>query len=91
MVVVDHQPHAWFLLQDAQGLVLESYSSFSVVLRLNDEESELVAAQGRRAIVDLARSIQLSPSSFANRAGGRPLDEATLSTIMRWQASQSVA
>ena len=93
MVVVDHQPHEWFLLQDRQGFVLDvncgwSAVGFSVVLRLTDEEAGLMKTQGREAAAGLARSVQHSPSAFAHRSGGPSLERATYAAIVRWRASQ---
>ncbi len=96
MVVVDHEPHDWFLLRDEHGLVLDvncaqSFVSFSVVLRLSADEAERVAAGSHKAVADLVRLIQYSPRQFAARSGGKPLEEATYAAIMRWQASQPAA
>ncbi len=93
MVVVDHQPHDWFLLQDEQGFVLDvncnwSAVGFSVVLRLTDEEAGLMETQGREAVAGLARSIQHSPSGFADRSGGPSLEREAYAAILRWRASQ---
>ena len=96
MVVVDHEPRDWFLLQDEHGLVLDvnctrSFVSFSVVVRLTAEEAELVVAQGRKAVADLAQSVQYSPERFAQRSGSKALEDASHAAITGWQAAQPAA
>ena len=93
MVVVDHQPHEWFLLQDEGGFVLDvncgrSAVGFSVVLRLTEEEAALMDTRGRQAVAGLARSVQQSATAYADRSGGPSLERAAHAAIMRWMASQ---
>jgi hypothetical protein len=93
MVVVDHQPHDWFLLRDERGLVLDvncgqSAVGFSVVVRITGQEAGLMESRGREAVTELARSIQNSPAAFANRTGGASLEKAVYAAIVRWQARQ---
>ena len=96
MVVVDHEPYGWFLLRDGSGYILDvncsqSFVSFSVVLRLNLEESVLVDAQGHSATLELARSIQHSPTKYHSRHGGPELESASLAAIKGWQANRPAA
>jgi hypothetical protein len=93
MVVVDHQPHDWFLLRDERGFVLDvncgqSAVGFSVVVRLAGTETGLIETRGREAVTELARSIQNNPAAFADRSGGASLEQAAYAAIVRWQARQ---
>jgi hypothetical protein len=96
MVVVDHEPHAWFLLQDARGYVLDvncshSIASFSVVLRLTADEVARIEAHGRQATHDLASAIQYSPTKYRSRYGEPALESGALAAIKEWQANQPAA
>lgn len=93
MVVVDHEPHAWFLLRDGHGYVLDvncsrSFVGFSLVLRLTPDEAAGIEAQGHQAADDLARSIQYSPDSYSTRCDDPALEPASLAAIKEWQANR---
>ena len=96
MVVVDHEPHAWFLLRDGSGYVLDvncsqSFVSFSAVLRLTPDEVVRIVQQGHKAADDLARSIQHTPSEYSTRCGDPTLESASLAAIKGWQANRPAA
>jgi hypothetical protein len=96
MVVIDHEPHGWFLLRDGSSYVLDvncmqSIVSFSVVLRLTPDEAALVETQGHSAADELARSIQHSPTKYSSRSGGSDLESASLAAIKGWQANRPAA
>lgn len=96
MVVIDHEPHAWFLLRDSSGYVLDvncsqSFASFSAVLRLTPDEIARIYVQGHKATDDLARSIQHSPSKYSTRCGDPLLESASLAAIKGWQANRPTA
>ena len=96
MVVVDHEPHAWFLLRDGSGYVLDvnctqSFVSFSAVLRLASDEVAKIEAQGRKAADDLARAIQHSPSQYSARCSDPNLESVSLAAIKGWQANRPAA
>lgn len=96
MVVVDHEPHAWFLLRDGIGYVLDvncsqSFVSFSVVLRLTPDEVTRIDALGHKATDDLARSIQYRQGTYSTRCGDPALEAASLSAIKWWQANRPAA
>jgi hypothetical protein len=96
MIVVDHEPHSWFLLQDEHGLVLDvnctqSFVSYSRTFRLDDDESARVRLVGHQEVDRLALLVQCSPAAYSCRNGGPDLEAASLAAIKRWQASQPVA
>lgn len=96
MIVVDHEPHGWFLLQDRAGYILDvncsqCFVSFFVVLRLTPDESALVHSEGHSAAHELARSIQHSPATYHSRHSGPELEASTLAAIKRWQANRPAA
>ena len=96
MQVVDHEPHAWFLLRDDLGYVLDvncnqSAVGFSVVVRLTAEETRLLELRGRTAADNLARAIQDAPRAYMPRHQGPELDAATMEAIARWQSDQPAA
>lgn len=94
MQVIDHEPHAWFLLRDDAGYVLDvncsqSFVGFSATLRLAPDEAARIEAQGRQAIDALARAIQQSHGRYANRCGDALLESAALAAINAWRAERS--
>jgi hypothetical protein len=61
--VVDHAPHAWFLLRDNDELYFDvncsqSAFSFSFLLRLTAQERADYELRGRDALDELARAVQ---------------------------------
>lgn len=63
MEVVDHAPHAWFLLRDHDELFFDVNCSqdafgFSFLLRLTAQERADYELRGRDALDDLARAVQ---------------------------------
>jgi len=94
MVVVDHEAHAWFLLRDARGLVLDvncshSAASFSRVLRLLPHEMAEIESHGHSGVDGLARAIQDSPVKYSARCGDPDLEAASLTAIRGWLARQA--
>lgn len=90
MIVVDHAPHSWFLLQDDIGFVLDvncnvSAVGFSITMRLAPEESAEIAADGRSATAALAGAVQSNPIGYAGRAGDVALEGAAFAAIRSWQ------
>ncbi|MBV9868877.1 MAG: hypothetical protein JO316_26320 [Abitibacteriaceae bacterium] len=78
MRVIDHEPGAWFLLQDDNDYFLDvncdrAMVSFSVTIKLNEAERQLYASEGRAYIVALAdevlgRSDPLDPRDIRDSA-----------------------
>lgn len=90
MVVIDHAPHAWFLLRDGDGFVLDvncevAAVGFSLILRLDPDEAADVAARGRVAAAALAGEIAGSPRKYAPRHGGAALAADVEMAIRAWR------
>lgn len=106
MKVIDHQPHAWFLLDDQGVLYLDVNCShgavgYSVLVALNAGETSAYADQGRAYIDDLAQDIQnsapgavssVSPFKSRNLTVGRGQESKRADAeIKAWLAGQSGA
>ncbi|WP_017911433.1 hypothetical protein [Xanthomonas sp. SHU 166] len=85
MQVVDHAPHAWFLLRDDDTLLLDVNCSHGSVgyawtMALNEEEAAQYHALGRDVIVQLAEQVQwTAPGVLGSRSPylGRKVDAET--------------
>ena len=91
MQVIDHQPAAWFFLQDGSDYFLDvccgrSAVGFSVTIQLSEEERALYASLGHAYIEKLAdqifnKSNPLDPRHIRDSA----IQERLHSAIMEWQ------
>ncbi|YCH21805.1 hypothetical protein M1D96_22395 [Pseudomonas sp. D1-3] len=97
MQVIDHQPHAWLLLQDDSGLLIDvechhGAVSCSVLIRLNDEELAEYRRDGHAYLNRLAEAIHYSApilaiSNWPYKARKlRGYEEQVLQVIRQWQA-----
>jgi hypothetical protein len=81
MVVVAHEPHAWFLVQDGQRLLLDvncsqGAVSYDFLMALEAGEREAYAMRGRQFLAELARKVQSSMP--AAPVGGSPFRDRVL-------------
>lgn len=91
MQVVDHAPHAWFLLRDDDTLLLDVNCSHGPVdyawtMVLNDEEVAQFHALGRDSITPLAERVQwTAPGVLGNRSPyrGRKVDAETRQRVIK--------
>lgn len=63
MHVVDHEPHAWFLLGEGDALLLDVNCShgpagYDVLIRLTADEASGYAREGRAHVDRLAQAVQ---------------------------------
>ncbi|WP_295969227.1 hypothetical protein [uncultured Xanthomonas sp.] len=85
MQVVDHAPHAWFLLRDGDTLLLDVNCSHGPVgyewtMALNEEEAARFLALGHDFIAQLAEQVQwTAPGVSGSRSPylGRKADAET--------------
>ena len=71
MKVLDHEPHAWFLLDDNGALYLDAHCSlsvldYSVLIALDAEETSAYRAEGRPYLDALAQRIHNSAPAAAS-------------------------
>ncbi len=97
MKVIDHQPHAWLLLEDESGLLIDvechnGAVSCSVLIRLNDEELAEYRDGGHAYLNRLAEAIHhsapilaISDSPYKARKLHGYQDQV-LEAIRQWQA-----
>ncbi|OLU32998.1 hypothetical protein [Pseudomonas sp. PA27(2017)] len=97
MKVIDHQPHAWLLLEDESGLLIDvdchhGAVSCSVLIRLNDQELAEYRRDGHAYLDRLAQAIHysapilaISDSPYKPRKL-RGYDDQVLQAIRQWQA-----
>jgi hypothetical protein len=63
MLIADHAPHAWILFQTETELLLDvncnhSAAGYSILIRLNDQETADYNREGHSYLDRLARSVQ---------------------------------
>ena len=97
MKVIDHQPHAWLLLEDDSGLLIDvechhGAVSCSVLIRLNDQELAEYRRDGHAYLDRLAQAIhysapilEISNSPYKPRKL-RGYQDQVLEAIRQWQA-----
>jgi len=97
MQVIDHQPHAWFLLEHGSGLLLDvechhGAVSCSVLIRLNEEELAEYRRDGHAYLDRLAQTIHYSAPILAISTSPykarklRGYEDQVLQAIRQWQA-----
>ena len=98
MIVLDHDPLWWFLLQDGDTLLFDVHCSHSAVdyswtMALNAEEAAQLAAAGRTFLNRLAEQVQWSAPGVRGSASpfhGRNLDpthgKAVTEAIRLWRS-----
>jgi hypothetical protein len=97
MQVIDHQPHAWFLLEHGSGLLLDvechhGAVSCSVLIRLNEEELAEYRRDGHAYLDRLAEAIHYSAPILAISTSPykarklRGYEDQVLQAIRQWQA-----
>lgn len=94
MQVIDHEPQTWFLLQDADGYLLDvdcsrSTTGFSVLLRLNAEETAAIDADRRAASSAMAERVRDRPNDYFPRAADQALEAAALAAVLAWRQGGS--
>lgn len=102
MKVLDHEPHAWFLLDDDGTLYLDAHCSFSafdysVLIALDTEETSAYRAKGRPYIDELAERIHnsapaaaISTSPYRSRDLKKgPSAERASAAVMAWRSKPS--
>lgn len=102
MKVLDHEPHAWFLLEDEGALYLDAHCSFSVfdysvLIALDAEETSAYRAQGRPYLDELAERIHNSaPAAAVSTSPYRSRDlktgpsaERASAAIIAWRSKPS--
>lgn len=103
MIVLDHQPYAWFLLQHDGALYLDAHCShsffdYSVVIAMNDTEVARYQKEGRDYIDKLAYDIHYSaPAARESKSPYRSRDltaqigDLVTAAAVEWRARQSDA
>lgn len=85
MQVVDHQPHAWFLLRENEALFLDvncdhGAVGYSVMIELTADETSGYADRGRAFLDELARDVQDAGPSHGYRRRDVSADHAKAAT-----------
>mgnify|MGYP003422809230 CR=1 FL=1 len=101
MIVLDHEPHWWFLLQDGETLLLDVHCShsavdYSWVMTLNSDEAAQFKSTGRAFLTQLAERVQWSApgirgstSPFRGRNLSRTHDRAVSEAIKAWRGKSA--
>lgn len=105
MKVIDHEPYAFYLLEQDGRFYLDAYCShsffdYSVLIALTEEETREFFAQGRTFVARLAYSIHYSaPAALGSRSpyksrnlsiGDTPEAQKAHAAIMQWRAEQGL-
>ena len=105
MVVIDHQPYAWFLLEEDGCLYLDAHCShsffdYSVIIAMNEAETEAFRVGGRTYLDKLAYDIHYSapavkdsqsPYKSRNLAiGGTREENSVQSAVMAWRTAGGI-
>lgn len=97
MVVLDHEPQWWFLLQDGERLLFDvncshSAASYSWLMALNQEEVARFRAKGRAFLSELAEEIQwtapgirCSTSVFLGRNISQTHGKSVTEAVQEWR------
>ena len=98
MKVVDHEPHFWFLLEEAGALFLDvncshSFLGYSFLIQLNTNESAKYREQGHDFINKTAQAIQYTAPIFQASQSpykGRDLSQShrdrVMAAVAAWRA-----
>ena len=101
MIVLDHEPHWWFLLQDGDTLLLDVHCShgpadYLWTMALNDSEIAEFGSTGRTFLSKLAEKVQWSApgvrgstSPFLGRKLSLIHDKAVSDAIRLWRAQST--
>ena len=101
MVVLDHHPHWWFLLQDGDELLLDVHCSHGPVdygwaMFLNAAETSQFRSTGREFLGALAEQVQstapgarVSESPFLGRNVEPVVRERLLAAVVQWRKAQA--
>jgi hypothetical protein len=96
MEVIDHGPHAWFLVRDGDALLLDARCShgpaeYSVVIELDEAERQAYTARAKvyvdqlaQAIHESAPGVQGSTSPYRSRILGPARANQVQQTILVW-------
>jgi hypothetical protein len=100
MIVLDHQPRWWFLLQDGDALLFDVHCSHGPVdyawtMFLNAAETSQLRAAGRAFLGALAGQVQSSApgargsnSPFLDRNVDSAVRERVLAAVLQWRKAQ---
>jgi len=95
--VIDHEPHAWFLLEDEGALYLDAHCSlgvldYSVLIALDADETSAYRARGRAFVDQLAERIHDSaPAAAISASPYRSRDLAVGACAENTRVSAAIA
>lgn len=93
MEVIEHEPHFWFLLEEAGELYLDvncqlSAVGFSVIVRLTEYEAQAYRSEGRDSVVRLAEDVEQHPlTAYRERDLSSEVGPAVHDAVMRWRGA----
>jgi len=93
MRVADHEPHAWFLLEQSghyyfDARVSRSAAEWSVLVQLTPQEYREYHAIGRLYLDYLAARIHNSVEEYSSRDLSKELGAEVTGAIQDWRAEQ---
>lgn len=95
MDVIDHVPHAWYLLRDGERWLLDvncsgGLADFSLLVALQPDEIARAQAGGHDACDAIADAIGAAPDRFRSRDADRDTHAAAHAAIMAWRRAQAM-
>ncbi|GMM60892.1 hypothetical protein [Novosphingobium pituita] len=93
MNVIDHQPHAWYLLEDNGVLFIDaacshSFVDYSVLIELDKQELQNFESDGRSFLDQLAYDIHYSAPGV--RGSNSPYKSRNLAQLRAEEVSEAV-
>lgn len=96
MIVVDHAPHAWYLLRDGDRWLLDvncnaGLADISLLVPLSPHEIARLHASGHDGCDALAQTIRAAPTAFASRNADNGTQKIALAAILAWRRAQAAS
>lgn len=96
MIVIDHAPHAWYLLRDGERWLLDVNCNFgladgSLLLALSPDERARLVPDVHAGCAALAQAIAHAPEHFRVRDADPATQAAANAAIRNWRQMQDHA
>jgi hypothetical protein len=96
MHVIGHEPHAWFLFQAEEALLLDvncnhGAAGYSVMIRLNAEEASEYSSGGHAFLNGLAQAVQdAAPGNgYQSRDLSASFAKESLAAVNEWRTARN--
>jgi hypothetical protein len=101
MIVLDHEPALWFLLQEGEDFIFDaacshSFISYTLTMKLNADEIARYKQEGREYLSKLAYEVHYSAplvkldSPYRSRDISKEYGKAMTQVIVKWRKEQGL-